>query len=370
MLWRLLSGPAEPAAPDLVTVPELVGLTRDEATDLLQQEGLDITLREETSTEVAEGTVIRTEPASGEEVEPGTRVILFISAGPEQFPIPNVINLDIEQARATLAESEFEVGEETLQDSQDFAEGIVISQSPSAGNQAAPGTLINLVVSSGPRFLTMPDLEGVAATTAQEELTRLGFTDIVLEQDFDNLMLEGFVIRTEPEATQLAERDSTVTIYVSKGAESFPLPDFTGRSVIDAQAQASERGLTLVVDTETVPVSQDSGLVGMIASQTPPPGSDAVFGDEIHVRLGVLRQVEVPNLVGMTEEEASAALLEVGLTLNVVGTIEVPSDSGLEGLVAAQDPDSGSMVDDGSVVAVDIGVVTPSGSTTTTAPLE
>jgi serine/threonine-protein kinase len=359
MLWRLLSGPDEPAAPELVEVPDLTGLTRDEATDLLQQEGLDITLREETSTDVETGLVIRTDPAAGEQVDPGTRVTLFISAGPEQFPVPNVTNLDIEEARRTLSNSGFEVGEETLQDSQDFEEGIVISQSPPAGNQAAPGTQINLVVSSGPRFLTMPDLEGVAATTAQEELTRLGFTDIAVEQDFDNNMLEGFVIRTDPPATQLAERDATVTIYVSKGAEPFPLPDLTGRSIPEAQALASERGLTLSVDNETVPVTQDSGLVGMIAEQSPAAGTEVVFGDEIHVKLGVLRQVEVPDLTGKTEDEARAALLELGLTLNVAGTVEVPPESGLEGKVAAQNPESGTMVDDGAVVTVDIGIVTP-----------
>jgi serine/threonine-protein kinase len=359
MLWQLLSGPAEPDAPVLVEVPAVVGLDRNEAADLLQEQDLGITFREETSTDVAEGIVIRSDPAEGEEVEPGTRVTLFISTGPEESPIPNVSNLDIEAARKTLADAGFGVGQETLQDSQDYEEGIVISQSLPAGTKAAPGTSIDLVVSSGPRFLTMPNLENVPATTAQEELIGLGFTDIVVEEDFDNEMLEGFVIRTEPGASQLAERDTTVTIYVSKGPEPFPLQDLTGRSIPEAQALASERGLTLVVDSETVDVTQDSGLVGMIAAQTPSAGTEVVFGDEIHVKLGVLRQVQVPDLTGMSETDARAALLDVGLTLNVAGTVEVPADSGLEGVIAEQSPGSGTSVDDGSVVSVNMGVVTP-----------
>lgn len=359
LLWQLLSGPTEPAAPELITVPNVVGLDRNEAADLLQESDLGITFREEPSTEVAEGLVIRTDPAADDEVAPGTRVTLFISVGPEEFPIPNVTNLDIEEARRVLENSNFAVGQEILQDSQDFEEGIVISQSLPAGTAAAPGTPVDLVVSGGPRFLTMPDLEGVPATTAQEELTRLGFTDIVVEEDFDNETLEGFVIRTEPGASQLAERDATVTIYVSQGPEPFPLPDLTGRSIAEAQALASERGLTLIVDSDTVAVSQDSGLVGMIAGQAPTAGTEVVFGDEVHVKLGELRQVVVPDLTGMSEDDARDALLELGLTLNVAGTVEVPPDSGLEGLVAAQDPDAGTMVDDGSVVTVDIGVVTP-----------
>jgi len=359
MLWKLVSGPNEPTAPTLVAVPTLAGLDRNAASDLLQQNGLQIFFREETSAEVAEDIVIRSEPPEGEQVEPGTKVTLVVSSGPEQFPIPNVTNLDIEVARQTLSDSGFVVGEETLRDSQDFDEGVVITQSLPAGTQAAPGTKIDLVVSSGPRFLAMPSLEGVAQTTAQEELTRLGFTDIVIAEDFDNEMLEGFVIRTEPAANQLAQRDATVTVYVSKGPEPFPLPDLTGRSIPEAQALASERGLTLVVDSETVEVTKDSGLVGMIAAQTPSAGTQVAFGDEIHVRLGVILQVEVPDLTGKTEDEARSALLDVGLTLNVAGTVEVPPDSGLEGKVAAQNPDVGAMVDDGSVVTVDIGIVTP-----------
>ena len=92
-----------------------------------------------------------------------------------------------------------------------------VMQSLPAGSEAAPGPLVDLVVSNGPRFLTMPELQGVPRTTAEEELTRLGFTDIVVEEDFSNDMLEGYVITTEPGPSQLAERDATVTIYISKG---------------------------------------------------------------------------------------------------------------------------------------------------------
>jgi len=359
MLWQLLSGPDEPAAADLIVVPDLTGMTLAEAQDALLDEGLRPSFREQPSADVEEGLVITSDPEPGEEVEAEARVTLVISAGPGESPIPNVINLNIAEARSQLAAAGFVVGTETIQDSQDYEEGIVISQSLPAGTDAAPGTAVNLVVSGGPRYLTMPNLEGVPSTTAQEELTRLGFTNIVVEEDFSNEMLEGFVITSDPAASQLAERGQTITIYVSKGPEPFPLPDLTGRSPQDAQSLAAERGLTLVVDTETVDVSLASGLVGMIAAQSPSAGTEVVFGDEIHVRLGVLLRVSVPDLEGMTEEEARTALLEVGLTLNVAGTVEVPPESGLEGLIAGQSPEPGNMVDDGSVVTVDIGVVTP-----------
>ena len=291
-------------------------------------------------------------------LDPGTKITLIISAGPEQFPVPNVSDIPIEQARDLLTRDGFVVGTETLRDSQDLPEGIVISQSLPAGTEADPGTVVDLVVSAGPRFITVPDLEGIAATLAEEELKRLGFEDVVVEQEFSDDMLEGFVTRTEPAASQIAQRDQTVTVFVSEGPEPFPLSDLTGRSVEEAQSLASERGLIIVVDVETVDVTAASGLAGTIASQDPPPGTEVVAGDEIHVRLGVLVKVEVPDLSGLTEEEARAQLLDLGLTLNVVGTVEVPPDSGLEGLIGSQDPAAGTEIDDGSTVTAAIGVVT------------
>jgi beta-lactam-binding protein with PASTA domain len=60
----------------------------------------------------------------------------------------------------------------------------------------------------------------------------------------------------------------------------------------------------------------------------------------------------------LTEEEAQTQLTDLGLTLSVVGTVEVPPDSGLEGLIGSQDPVGGTEIDDGSTVTVAIGVVT------------
>ena len=358
LLWQLLSGPDTPAAPDTVAIPTLAGLDRSEATDILQELDLRISFREQPSVDVAEGRVIETEPPAGEEVAPGTKVTLVISAGPEEFPIPNVTNVDLETATELLTRDGFVVGTVTEQDSQDIPTGVVISQSLPAGTEQPPGTVVDLVVSSGPLFLTVPDLAGVAQSIAEEELTRLGFEDVTVEEEFSNEMLEGFVTRTEPAGNQLARRDDPVTIFISEGPEPFPLSDLTGRTVPEAQTLAAERGLTIVVDPETVEVTMASGLVGRIAAQDPSPGTEVVFGDEIRVRLGVLLQVEVPDLTGLAEEDARSQLLDLGLTLNVVGTVEVPPDSGLEGLIGSQDPTAGTFVDDGSVVTVAIGVIT------------
>jgi serine/threonine-protein kinase len=358
LLWQLLAGPSTPDAPETVAVPPLAGLTLQEAQDALLDVDLRPTFREVPSLEVARGLVIETAPPEGEQVEPDSRVELVISAGPEEFPIPNVTDVDIQTAQNLLTTGGFQVGVITQTDDQDIPEGVVISQSPRPGTQAPPETPVDLVVSAGARFIEVPSLLGVASTTAQEELTRLKFEDIRVEEEFDNDVLEGFVIRSDPEAGRLAERDQPITIFVSTGPEPFPLSNLIGRTVEEAQALASELGLTIVVEIERVPVTFASGLVDKIATQTPSSGTEVVFGDEIRVRLGTLVQVAVPDLEGVSEDDARAALLDLGLTLVVEGTVEVPPDSGLEGLIGAQTPAAGTMVDDGSVVTVALGIVT------------
>lgn len=357
LLWRLLSPPSTPAAPETVAVPTLEGLTTSEASDLLDEAGLSAVLREEPSADVERGLVMSTDPPAGTDVDRGSKVILIISSGPEEFPIPNVTNIPLEDAKDLLTQNEFTVGETTLQDSQDVEEGLVISQSPRAGIEQPPGTPVDLVVSAGPKFLTMPDLAGVQRNTAEEELTRLGFTDVSIEEEFSNEMIEDFVIRTDPEADAIADRDQPVTVYVSKGAEPFPLSDLTGMTVTEAQALASDRGLSIVVSPDTVEVTATSGLAGLIADQDPKAGNELKFGDEVTVYLGVLIQVEVPDLTGMTEDEATTTLTALGLKLAVEGTVEIPPDSTLDGLIASQVPDSGTLIDDGSTVTVAIGVL-------------
>jgi serine/threonine-protein kinase len=358
LLWNLLSGPSTPEEPDTVVIPPLAGLTLQEAQDALLDLDLRPSFRQVPSLDIERGRVIETDPAEGVEVEPETKVELIVSAGPEEFPIPNVTDVDVETAQNLLTTGGFQVGVITEQDNQDIEEGIVISQSPRPGTQAPPNTPVDLVVSAGARFIEVPSLEGVARTTAEEELKRLKFEDVVVVEEFSNDILEGFVVRSDPEAGRLAERDQAITLFVSKGPEPFPLSDLTGRTVEEAQALASERGLTIVVDIERVPVTVASGLVDKIADQDPSPGTEVLFGDEIHVQLGTLVQVEVPDLEGVSEDDARAALLELGLTLSVVGTVEVPPDSGLEGLIGAQEPAAGTMVDDGSVVTVALGIIT------------
>lgn len=367
ILSRLLS-PDSGAAGDLVTIPDLAGQSRDEAFEALQELGLRVRLRQLPSDTVPEGFVIDTDPPAGSQVDPGSTVEVRISVGPQQFPIPQVIGLSEEAARSLIEEQGFVVGNVTSRFTTDADEGLVIEQDPEAGEAAPPGTAVDLVLSGGPFALTVPDVTGQTRDAAVNELTSAGF-EVRVEDEFSEDVIEGFVTRTEPGAGQLVGRESpAVTVFVSLGPEPFRLPSFIGSTVDQARDMAGELGLELVIEQETVDVTLASGLAGKVAEQDPAPNTEVTINDQIRVRIGELRTIGVPDLIGMTENDARSALQSIGLELIVVGTVQVDPESGLVDRVAAQDPNEGNELPEGSAVGVQLGVAPPPPPDTTVAP--
>ncbi|MEA2024171.1 MAG: Stk1 family PASTA domain-containing Ser/Thr kinase [Actinomycetota bacterium] len=353
ILFRLFTGGA---STDLVTIPDLKLAEAEAASRTLQELDLKVLSRLENSDTIPQGVVIDTEPVADTEVEKGSFVTLIESAGTEQFTVPQVIGETEEVARALIEAQNFQVGVVSYDLSEDVPEQTVISQNPSGGIPAAAGALVDLVVSKGPFSLEVPDTSGMSAEAAQLELAQAGFTNVVTEEEFSSDIAVGFTIRTEPEEGRVVGRDDTITLWVSKGPEPTTVPDLKGETIGDANAAATDAGLVLD-DIGRFEVSAASGLNGLVAWQDPDAGTTVDTGTDVSVKIGVLKQVEVPNFKGMTTDEAATAGADVGLDVIVGGPFTVQPDDPNIGLVANQDPPAGESIDDGSGVAVFIGEV-------------
>src|ERR1700731_2484891 len=92
--------------------------------------------------------------------------ILFVS-GCAKMTVPNVEGLTQDAATTAITAAKLTVGTVTQQTSNTVAPGKVISQDPPSGNSVAQGSPVNLVISSGPQMVTVPNVEGLtqAATT-------------------------------------------------------------------------------------------------------------------------------------------------------------------------------------------------------------
>ncbi len=367
ILWSLLGA----GGTDLVTIPELRDQSEQVAFTRLQDLDLRVDLATEANAQVAEGFVIRTRPAAGRQVEAGSLVTIFVSGGPGLLPVPNVVGMTEEEAVALIESQNFDVGDITTREDQDVAQGLVLEQDPEPGEEAAPGSAVDLVVSAGPFALTVPPVEGLPEEEAVRVLMDAGF-EVEIDTEFSEDIEEGFATRTDPRAGQLVDREAPmVVLFISEGPEPFAVPSFIGMTPEQAEAAAAQSGLEVVFE-DPVAVSLASGLAGLVAEQNPAAGGEAVTGDTVVLRLGVLRTVEVPDLEGMTPEEAQEALDEVGLRLDVLGIVD-NDDPLLAGRVVGQDPAAGERIEEGSVVGVQIGsepepTTTTTTSTTTTTP--
>ncbi|MEN8238121.1 MAG: Stk1 family PASTA domain-containing Ser/Thr kinase [Actinomycetota bacterium] len=355
LILRLLSGGD---GGDLVTIPDLEGSEAQSAFITLQELNLKVSEVDETSDQIAAGFVIRTDPVATSEVETGTFVTVVVSLGPEQFGVPNLIGENVEVARTRIEDQGFTVGLIEYSLTEDVDEDIVIRQTPTGGTTAPPDTPVDLLVSSGPFSITVPDVAGGTVDDAILELTRAGFDNVENQEEFSPDVEIGIVMSTNPAAGQSIPRDATVIVILSKGPEPVAVPDLTGDSVDQARSTLEDEGLNLVVSSDTVEVAAGSGLIGLVAEQNPNPGTTVESGTDVVVFLGVIRKVSVPDVTTMTPTDATAAVEEVGLLAEITGST-ITADQNLADLVATQDPVGGTTVDEGTIVQFNVYVYQP-----------
>ncbi|MGH8934667.1 MAG: Stk1 family PASTA domain-containing Ser/Thr kinase [Acidimicrobiia bacterium] len=280
-LTRLLSGPM--ASAELVTIPDVSGRPEAEASVQLQNLGLTVRRAEEPSREFERGTVTRTQPGAGTQVETDSFVLMYVSAGPEAFPVPNLVGLARQEAESLIVQQGFEVGTITEQPHEEVPAGVVTEQAPGEGETATPGSPINLVVSTGPEVIALPDLAGRSERDAIFQLASLELQANSVEE-FSDEVAEDFVIRTEPPAGTEVRKGEVITLVISSGPAPVAVPDLRGMTEEEARQAAQQAGLGLVVEDErqtTLDPAQD----GRVVEQSPDPGAQVAKGSSVRVTL-------------------------------------------------------------------------------------
>jgi serine/threonine-protein kinase len=137
--------------PESIIVPDVVNQTRDEARDTLRDLGLEVEAAEESSSEVEEGSVIRTDPRGGSSVEPGSTVTIVVSTGEDLVEVPSAIGLDEGQARDLLEQEAygFEVTPRT-EETCDQPADLVYGQEPQPGQDVPRGTTVTILIAQEP----------------------------------------------------------------------------------------------------------------------------------------------------------------------------------------------------------------------------
>lgn len=191
-----------------VTVPSVVGLPRETATQQLTDNRLEVEYDEDYSQTVLEGNVIEQSIEGSTEVDHSSVVTLTVSLGREPVEIVDVTGQPLEEATETLTEIGLEVDTDNAY-SDEVPEGNVIAQSTSGS--AFRGDSVTLTISLGPELFEVPDVYGMSRGDATDVLEELGF--VVEYEDF----LGGVFNRVREQSIPAGEehpRGTVITLIV------------------------------------------------------------------------------------------------------------------------------------------------------------
>ncbi|MFI1651928.1 Stk1 family PASTA domain-containing Ser/Thr kinase [Streptomyces avidinii] len=195
--------------PEVVAVPNLKGRPLEEAKAELTRSGLAPGIVTQAfSQDIAQGSVISTNPPGGEKRAPDTAVSLVVSKG-RPVPVPSVTGIPVDQAKASLEALGLKVATAPEQVNAPSAAGTVANQSIGAGTQAAAGDTVTLTVSKGPRQLPVPSVTGQEVDAARKALEAAGFK---VKVDRPLISFSNTVDTQSVPAGQSAPEGTTITI--------------------------------------------------------------------------------------------------------------------------------------------------------------
>lgn len=192
-------------------VPDLMGLDQAMAGRMIELAGLTPNYTFVYS-DTQEGYVSNQEPAAATELMRGESVLVTISLGTGQIPVPRLLGMTREDAETAAVEQGFAVGQVEVVISEQMR-GTVISQRPQGGENAMIGSGIDMQVSGG--RVVVPELVGTRQEDALSRIESLGLThDLITYETVEDTRMDGVVLTQTPEKFTEVLPESEVELVV------------------------------------------------------------------------------------------------------------------------------------------------------------
>ncbi len=202
-----------------VTVPELEGLTLEEAEERLQEAGLDFIVEGEVySDTVPVDHVVSQNPPAGRSVRQERVIELVLSLGPDLVDVPNLVGRTEREARLLVTDLGLDIvlSEEF---SDDVEAGYIVRQDPGAGFQLARDETVQIVVSLGRKPFSLRNFHGWDIKDAREWINLYELVLRNIDEEYSDDFSEGKVISQHPEPGEMVQKGDPVDLVVSLGSE-------------------------------------------------------------------------------------------------------------------------------------------------------
>jgi eukaryotic-like serine/threonine-protein kinase len=197
----------------------------------------------------------------------------------------------------------------------------------------------------GTQKVGVPTVVGADQANAEAKLRQEGFRVDTVQKTAEQP--PGQVIGQDPTGGTKAKKGSTVTLTVSAGPQQVSVPQVVGLTVSSARGRLQKAGL----DASEREENSDTVAQGRVISVSPPEGQKVDKGSSVTLVVSSGKpQVEVPDVVGKSFDEAQSTLQAAGFK---VTRADKESDKS-PGTVLSQNPKSGGRIDSGSTIALTV----------------
>ena len=198
----------------------------------------------------------------------------------------------------------------------------------------------------------VPDCKGVTVSTCEKKLKKEGFVvGAKIKSIYSDSVRKNRVVKTSPAAGRSIKPGTTVTIYKSKGEESFKIDNYVGKNYSEVKAKLElKMGLNVTIEKKEVNEAPDDS--NLIIEQSVPAGTKLRKGDSITLYIPNLVE-KFPNMVaeGWSRDDAEAFAKKYGLNIKVV---EEATTEAAPGIVIMQSRAAGTSIVKGSNLTVTI----------------
>jgi serine/threonine-protein kinase len=213
----------------------------------------------------------------------GTGIVVFnymlmpgLIHSKSEVRVPDLHQLSLGQAEAVLAQQGLQLSRSGERFDTQVPQGFVISQDPGPGSPVRRQKTVQVIVSLGEEFSSVPSLFGETRRSAEQLLKSAGLALGRITRAPSSDVGAGLVLASDPPAESVLARDTPVSLLISAGAgdDSYLMPDLLGREIGRARTQLEASGLHVRVPGARSPI-------GTIVYQLPRPGAQISSRDTV-----------------------------------------------------------------------------------------
>ncbi|WP_304406751.1 Stk1 family PASTA domain-containing Ser/Thr kinase, partial [uncultured Clostridium sp.] len=253
----LTGGNSSISSSKTVPVPDITGMTVENATKELKKVGLKIKVVETIESDKEENTIVEMNPVADTEAKKGDTIEVKISGGLSKVIVPDLRDYDVNYIKDLLKQKGLDWNI-NYQYSENIKSGYLISQYPERDSEVVKGSVIELTISQGKKekFVSVSNYLGQNVDNAKKNLESLGLTVILKEQSTDKESENGVVLSQSLESGTKISAGAKITLTYGKYT---PPSDIdvsqylsVGMSLADATSALNSAGISYSISGANV----------------------------------------------------------------------------------------------------------------------